>query len=159
MSHNVGVTCFPFCYNDSRCKNIYVKIPRKFHNHEAQPSRGTQRWRDDEHMRTIQTPYMKPQTHKKKNCNRGTALERSNQFYSRETSPLIVTQLQITNICSVHIGSYTSSVKRHSETRIIKTTVVKKMAQWLSSDGLTRPEARTQENHKHDHSKPNHSHW
>ena len=41
---------------------------------------------------------MKPQTHKEKNWNRGIAIERPvgkvfgdlNQFYSRETSPLIV---------------------------------------------------------------------
>ena len=61
---------------------------------------------------------MKHRRTNKKNCNRGTALKRSvenhirvggsrtvlNQFYSRETSPLILIQLQITNVCSVCIG-------------------------------------------------------
>ena len=61
-----------------------------------------------------QPPHIKPPTNKK-NCNRGNTLERSvekttgvggvsNQFYlRRETAPLILMQLQITNIYSVCI--------------------------------------------------------
>ena len=45
-------------------------------NHEAQPSRGTKRRRDEK--QTIKrTPHMKTLTHKQKYCKRGTALERS----------------------------------------------------------------------------------
>ena len=50
-------------------------IPRgRCHNHEAQPSRGIKGRRDEEHIRTTQTPYMKLQTHigRKKNFKRGT---------------------------------------------------------------------------------------
>ena len=42
----------------------YVKIHRKCHNYEAQPSRGTKRRTDKEHIKTTQTPHTKPQTHK-----------------------------------------------------------------------------------------------
>ena len=41
----------------------YIKIPRKCHSHEAQPSRDTRRRRDEEQTMTIQTPNMKPPTH------------------------------------------------------------------------------------------------
>ena len=55
---------------------------------------------------------MKLQTHKKielQHRNRlGTVSKKTtggfNQFYSRETSPLILMQLQITNICSVRLA-------------------------------------------------------
>ena len=48
---------------------------------------------------------------RKKNCNRGTVLEWSvenylgglNMFYSPQSSPLILIQFQITDICSVRI--------------------------------------------------------
>ena len=70
------------------------------HNHETQPSWGTKGRRDEEQIRTTQTPLMKPQTHKlrkkKGELQRWTSLERSvgkllsglDRFYSRETSPL-----------------------------------------------------------------------
>ena len=61
--------------NQNVLPSIKEKIPWKYHNHEAQPSRGTKRKRDEDQIRTMQTPYMKPQT--KKNCKRGIALERS----------------------------------------------------------------------------------
>ena len=41
-----------------------MKIPRKRHIHETQPSRGTKRRRDEEQIKTKQTPRTKPQTHK-----------------------------------------------------------------------------------------------
>ena len=37
---------------------------------------------------------------------------------NRETSPLILVLLKVTNICSLRIGSSTSFVKYHSETHI-----------------------------------------
>ena len=61
--------------NPEQSPKIYVKIPRKCHNHEAQTSRGTKTRRDEEQIRTPQTPHMKPQTHKEK--RNATALERS----------------------------------------------------------------------------------
>ena len=39
-------------------------------------NRGTKRMRDEEEIRTKQTPHIQPQT-AKKNCNRETALERT----------------------------------------------------------------------------------
>ena len=80
--------------------------------------RDTKRMRDEDTIRTKQTPHMKPQTLKQRRTATETALERSvrkllrwgregvwggvlNQFYWRETSPLFLMQLQITNICSV----------------------------------------------------------
>ena len=47
----------------SSVTKIYVKIPRKCHNHEAQSSRGTKRRRDEEQLKTKQMRHMKPQTH------------------------------------------------------------------------------------------------
>ena len=38
-------------------------MPRKCHNHEAQPSQGTKRRRDEEQIMTKLSPFMKPQTH------------------------------------------------------------------------------------------------
>ena len=123
--------CFLFFFR--RFSKIQVKIPRKCHNHILQPSRSTKRRRDEEQIKTTQTQHMKPQTHyeTKKNCNRETALERSvgkllggvggvggsgglNQFYSRETSSLVLMQLQITNICSICV--------RIMKTRLFKYT-------------------------------------
>ena len=42
------------------------KLPRKCSNHEAKPSRGTKRMRDEEQKRTTLTPHIKPQIQKKK---------------------------------------------------------------------------------------------
>ena len=78
---------------------------REYHNPEALPSWDTKRRNDEEQIRTKQIQNMKTLTYKKKkNCNRGTASERSvgnysglNQFYMLETSPLILMQLQMTN--------------------------------------------------------------
>ena len=39
-----------------------MKIPRKCHNYEAQHSRGTKGRRDEEQIKTTQTPCMKPKT-------------------------------------------------------------------------------------------------
>ena len=38
----------------------------KCHNHKAQGSRGTKRRREEEQIKTKQTPYMKPQMHKQR---------------------------------------------------------------------------------------------
>ena len=44
-------------------KKIKVrKIPRKCQNHEAQPSRGTKRRRDEKQIMITQVPHMKPPT-------------------------------------------------------------------------------------------------
>ena len=73
------------------------------------PYKGTKR-RDEEQVMRNQTANAQT-----KKSNRETALEQSrftvwvggdegsNQFYSREMSPLILMQLQITNICLVRI--------------------------------------------------------
>ena len=81
-----------------------VNLPMKGHNNDAQLSRGTKRRRNKEQIMTKQTCRHK---------HRGATFERSvgkllggggggdlNQFCSRETSPLILTQLKITNVCS-----------------------------------------------------------
>ena len=49
------------------------------HNNEAQPSRGTERSRDEEQIRTEQTPRMKPQTHKERKKERTTVGEMRNK--------------------------------------------------------------------------------
>ena len=84
-----------------------MKIPRKCHYHEAHPSRGTKRRRDEEQIRTTQAPHIKPQTHKQRRTateeppwNGGTVSSKTvgwrgegsayTIFYSRETSPLNV---------------------------------------------------------------------
>ena len=77
-----------------------------------------------------QTPGVIAPTHKeRRSYNRRTVFERSvesgwwglgevgrggvlNQFYSRETSLLVLTQLLITNICSLSIGTFALSVKQ-----------------------------------------------
>ena len=75
-----------------------------------------------------------------------------NQFYSRETLPLILMQFQITDMCLVRIGASTPSVKHHSAAHIITNTVIKQRDQ-------SRSEVRTQENHKQDHDGTGHRHW
>ena len=52
---------------------LYIKIHKKWHNHEAQTSRGMQRRRDEEQIMTTQTPYIKTQTHEQ----RRTAAQRN----------------------------------------------------------------------------------
>ena len=97
---------------------------------------------------------MKPHTHKQRiateeppcNGQKETYWWGLNQFYSRETSRLIFTQLQITNICSVRIGvpylinetsQWHTCNQKHCDER-------KWRAKW-------RFEARTQEYHKQGH--------
>ena len=43
---------------------VTVKIPRKYHSDEVQPSRGTKRRRDEEQIMAKQMLYMKTPTHK-----------------------------------------------------------------------------------------------
>ena len=57
-------------------KNKWRYPGKKCHKHEAQPSQGSKRRKEEEQIRTKQSPHQKPQMHKKKNCNRRTALER-----------------------------------------------------------------------------------
>ena len=91
-------------------------------------------------------PHTTPDTQTKKNCNRGVnycgdvcvcvcvcvcvhgeggggGLARGcfNKFYSRETPPFILMQLQIQIYVRSTEGSSTVSVKHHSESHIIKT--------------------------------------
>ena len=70
---------------------------------------------------------MKQPTHEQSG---GAALERSVENKSwglnqHETSPLILMQVKITNICSVHMGSSTWSMNNYSETQIIIITMMK----------------------------------
>ena len=59
-------------------RRVFV-MTQKCHNHEAQPSQGIKRRRNEEQIRTKQTPYNYKTIDKqvKKNCNRGTALKLS----------------------------------------------------------------------------------
>ena len=119
---------------------------------------------------TKQTPNMKPSTHKERSTKTGgTALGwpiekilrglcvcrgRSggglNQLYSRETSPLILIQFQITNGSSIRIGSlYLIRKKNLTEVHIMTIALMKQRAQ-------CRPEARTRDNHRQDQDGPNH---
>ena len=67
--------------------------------HEAPPSRGTKRRIDEEQIKTEQTSRMKLQTHKeRKNCSRGTVLERSRNLTLNSDSALVA------NIRSVRTG-------------------------------------------------------
>ena len=43
-----------------------MHIPRKDHNHEAQPFQGTKRKRDEDQLTTKQTPHRKLPTYKQK---------------------------------------------------------------------------------------------
>ena len=79
--------------------------------------------------------------HTKKSCNRGAAFEHRNKeeeqagnqtarlvekkifgsgdfnqfFFSIKTSPLILEQLKVKNMCSIRVGSSTSSVKYYRD--------------------------------------------
>ena len=61
----------------------YVTIPMAYHDHKAQPSRGTKRTSDKEHIITKQTPHMKPQTDRKlqQKNHRGTRPKDSYQVF------------------------------------------------------------------------------
>ena len=55
---------------------IEVKIPRKCHSSEAQPSRGTKGKSDEEEKEHTNATYEITDAQTKRNCNRGTASER-----------------------------------------------------------------------------------
>ena len=54
-----------------------MKILRKCHNHESQPSRDTKRMRDEKQIKTKRNITYETTDVQIKNWNRGTALERS----------------------------------------------------------------------------------
>ena len=67
-------------------RKVYVNIPRKYHNRKAQHSLETSKEeKDEEQIRTEQTPNIQPQRHKqrrtaikkKKKKKKKNALERS----------------------------------------------------------------------------------
>ena len=73
------------------------------------------------------------------------------QLYSCEASPMISMQLQVRNICSVHIGVFyllckTSMLNTHN----------RKHCDEIKERNQRRSEAKTQENHKQDHNEPDH---
>ena len=61
---------------------------------------------DEDQIRTKQTLYMKQQTHnQRRTATEEPPLKEGNYwFYSRETSPLILMQLQVISVCSVRRG-------------------------------------------------------
>ena len=127
-----------------------MKNPRKCHNHKTQPSK---RSRDEEQIRTKHTPHMKLQAHKIKLQHRnrlGTVIRKTtvcvctcggggmlNHFYSRETSPRILMQLQNTNICLPSIRVFYRICELSQLTHIIKNHMMK---QSKVLDGDMKPE-------------------
>ena len=100
----IYTACMEYCIQCHRLfVKIKVKIPRKFHNYEAQPSRSTNRRRDEEQTKTKQTPHMKPPMYKEELRQRSRFVRSVgkilgwwvrgkgdlNQVYSGETSLLI----------------------------------------------------------------------
>ena len=71
-----------------------------------------------------------------------------NQFYSHYMFSLILMQPQITNIYLIRIGFSIKSWKHHSETHIIKNTVISEKKYSMAIL------ARKQENHRHVHDGP-----
>ena len=93
---------------------------------------------------TRQTPHMKLPSHEEE--YRETAMERSADklledltwFYLCKTSPLILMQLQFTNIYSVHTGVFSTLTMRHySEARIIISTMMKQQRVQCRSEAST----------------------
>ena len=106
-----------------------MKIPRKYHNHEVQPSRGTRR-RHDKQVKTKQKPLRKQSMHKyRKNHKRETVLERSVEKYWGCKSVLIAPNMTLNSDTYIQSAkrSSPSSVKHHSKTHIITNTLMKQI--------------------------------
>ena len=109
---------------------IWVKGHTKRHDHVAQLSRCTN-GNDEEEIMTKQTPHMKPSTHKENELqqrNRIGMVSRKLPVGCRALLNITLNSyvVPITNIYVLTASGYSkSSVKHHSETHIIKNSVIK----------------------------------
>ena len=121
-------------------KRWLVKIRKKCHNHEAQPSRWNERRWEKEQKMTKQMSHMKLPTHKQirtapdeltwnsqmKNYRDGCVFKPvSLNSCECEIASLILMQFKWQKYVQSAYGPSISSVKHHSETHIITNSVMK----------------------------------